>query len=459
MLARLFTRAWVELAVGGLIVASVALTLFEFVADGVPRWQPWLERVQQANWWLTCIFLAELGLRWIAVYNSRRFLREYWIDLIATVPSLLPDLGFARLMRLIRLLRILRLFGFLSRFSSNFPYILRRGAMEYATVVGLLVMTILLGTGALVLFEEKTQTSEAFWFSLYSLFAGEPIPERPATVGGRIVSVFVMFMGMTIFAMFTGTISAFMVERLRTKGRNVDWEHISDHVIICGWNTKAEIIIQEYQASHVSDETPIVAICQWDHEAPTVPPSMQSRVVFLHDDFTRVSALERAGIHRASTCIILADTAGGRSEQDADARTILAALTVEKLNPAVYTCAEINHREYGSHLKMGHVNDYVVSSEYSAYFLAQAAMNQGMMGLFTELLTYQHGNQFYRLQVPAAWVGRAFDDVFLEIKKSHQAILVAVYPDKGPVVVNPNDYQFQQGDDAVLIADREIRLT
>ncbi|MDA7951745.1 MAG: hypothetical protein MPJ24_09690 [Pirellulaceae bacterium] len=51
----------------------------------------------------------------------------------------------------------------------------------------------------------------------------------------------------------------------------------------------------------------------------------------------------------------------------------MGALTVEKLNESVYTCAELNEREYGSHLTMGHVNDYVVSGEYGAYLLANAA--------------------------------------------------------------------------------------
>lgn len=462
-LSRFFRKPAVEISIGMLIIISVVLTLIEFtLSASTTELDLW--PIVCTNQLLTYVFVVELFLRYLSILSLRRFLREFWVDLIAVIPSLIPYFGTARLMRLVRLLRLLRLFGFASRFSSNFPYILRRGAFEYFMVCGLLVFTVLLGTGAIVLFEgqhnqdEGMSFQEAFWFNVYSLFAGEPIPATPKTFGGRIVSVGIMFMGLTIFAMFTGTVSAFMVERLRTKGRIVDWEHLHDHIILCGWNSKAEIILEEYKASHLSREVNIAVIEQWENEPPTVQSALQSQVAFLNDDFTRVSALEQAGVLRAKTCIILADTSGRRTEQDSDARTILAALTVEKLNPSIYTCAELLNSEYGSHLEMGHVNDYVVTSEYSAYMLAQAAMHQGLVGVFNELLTYQRGNQFYRIPLPSEWHGRSFDDLFLDIRKRYSAILVAIHPRDGHLVMNPKEYTFAEGDEVVVIADGEITL-
>ena len=121
---------------------------------------------------------------------------------------------------------------------------------------------------------------------------------------------------------------------------------------------------------------------------------------FLNDDFTKVEALHKAGVMRAAKCVILSDTGRGRKDRDADARTILAALTIERLNPEVYTCAEINRREYVQHLELGNVNDFVVGGEHTAFFLAQAAITRGMLSVFTELLSYQHGHKFCRIDVP-----------------------------------------------------------
>jgi voltage-gated potassium channel len=50
-------------------------------------------------------------------------------------------------------------------------------------------------------------------------------------------------------------------------------------------------------------------------------------------------------------------------------------LTVETLNPEVYTCAELINREYSSHIQMGQVSDDLVSEEQNGFIVAQSALN------------------------------------------------------------------------------------
>lgn len=477
---RFFNSAWVEVSVGVLVIVSVALTLAEFTwfpAASDARGHANLAAIKAANDMLTLLFGVELSLRFLAAPSKKRYFREYWLDILAVLP-LFRVFRAARVVRLLRLARLLRLFGVASRLSSHFPYVMRRGLVEYLFVCGLLALTVLFGTGAMMYFEgnfpagaaadedlaapdsdEEAQAftlTNSFWFNVYSLLAGEPIPSPPRTLGGRLVAVFVMFMGLTIFAMLTGTVSAFMVDRLQSEGRRLDWEELHDHLVICGWNSKAEIIVREYRASHAC-ETPIAVIAQLE-QTPQLAPELRRQVQFLNDDFTRVQALKQVGVERAGTCIILADTTLGRSEQDADARTILAALTVEKLNPQVYTCAELLNGSYASHLQMGHVNDFVVSGETSGYMLAQAALNRGLMDLITELLTYEHGNGFYRLPIPESWQGRSYREAFGELKRSHNVILVGVHPQGQKMQLNPAEYTFAEGDEILVISDRAVKL-
>jgi voltage-gated potassium channel len=154
-----------------------------------------------------------------------------------------------------------------------------------------------------------------------------------------------------MFAVITGTVSAVVTQTLRMEA-TVEWEDLENHMIICGWNRKAEIIVREAFAARKENPMQIVVIAKL--EGGTIPhipdPALRAHVQFLNDDFTKVSALEKAGVKRAATVILLSDTEKGRNERDADARTILAALTVEKLNPKAYTCAELNRREYAQHL-------------------------------------------------------------------------------------------------------------
>ena len=458
-LQRFFQLPTVEITIAVLVVVSVVFTIVEL---SLLESSPLVPVLDDLNQILTWLFVVELTLRFLAAPTKRLFFQEYWLDLLAVLP-LLRVFRIVRVMRLIRLLRLLRLFGMLNHHANAFQYILRRGAPEYIIICGLILLSVCFSTFSLVALErgsypEWRNLEQAFWSSFYMLFSGQPLPGVPHTLAGNLVVTFILFMNATIFAMFTGTISAFMVDKLRMEGQVTDWEQFSNHMIICGWNKTAEIIVRQCKAADKNEDIPVVVIAQLDQEPSFNDAKLKEQVRFINDDFTKVSVLEKAGIRRAKTCIILADKSRGRSEQDADARTILAALTVERINPAVYTCAELINREYSAHLEIGQVNDYVVSEEQNGFMLAQSALNPGLMSVFNELLTGQQGNQFYRLLISDRWVGKTFLELFTYLKQTHNAILIAVSGPTGVSQINPNDYRFQYQDYVIIIAQPKIQL-
>ncbi len=500
-LRKFFSRLWVEIAIGVLVVISVALTLLEFALEvglqsGESASFPLLPNLTQThlNWLIffnaaiTLVFVIELTLRYLAAGSKKRFFSEFWLDILATIP-VFRVFRSARALRLLRLIRLVRLLGVFSRLSSHYPHIFRRGALEFLVICGFLFVSVLFGTAAMTYVERSTglhnkQTTggeeavgdeavvgngevsgdpeftieHSFWFSVYTLFAGEPIPSVPRTLTGKIVSVFLMFMGLTVFAVIAGTVSAFMSDRIRVEARVVEWDELSDHIVICGWTPKTETIIREFRAHRETRNTAVVIVSEVDAERVDHLAKEVSLVFFVDDDFTKVSALRRAGIERARTCLVLSDLTGGRSEQDADARTILAALTVEKINEQVYTCAELINREYSPHLELGKVNNFVVSEEYGAYMLAQASMHHGLASVMNELLSFQHGNEFYRAKVPESWIGKSFASMVGVLKTERDAILVGVHPYQGKMELNPVEYTFGANDEVVAICRGGLQL-
>jgi voltage-gated potassium channel len=107
---------------------------------------------------------------------------------------------------------------------------------------------------------------------------------------------------------------------------------------------------------------------------------------------------------------------------------------------------------------MGRINDYVVSEEQNGFMLAQSALNPGLMSVFNELLTGEHGNQFYRLPISDPWVGKTFLELFAYLKQTHNAILIAVSDTAGAYQINPNDYRFKSQDYVIIIAQQKIQL-
>ena len=466
---RFLSRPLVETILGGLIIASAALTVTE-TTTVYPR--PGVVYLVHA---ISAVFAIELLLRFRIAASRRGYFREYWIDILSTLPLLaalrLPFVegasatppGWLAALALLRIFRLLRLMKIARHRVLLFPRVLRKGAREVFFASGFVMLAVVFASAALVMFERDSNPSlgtfpQAFWFSVYSVIATEPIPGPPHTFGGHVIAVFVILTGLFTFATVVGTISALVSDRMRSGDLIADWEDLRDHLIICGFNRKAEIIIKEYINAYPDDDRPIVVLAELEGGIPQLRDAVsRTRVQFLNDDFTKLEALEKAGVRRAARCILLADTSKGRKERDADARTVLAALTIERLNPAVYTVAEIHRREHAHHLEMGKVNDYVVSGEQSAFLLAQSAITRGVMSVFSELLTREHGNRFSRCSLTTQWKGKSFLELMVHMKEVHNALLVGV-EEGDKIVVNPTAYVFTGSEDVVLIAARDVKL-
>ena len=368
----------VELAVLCLILLSIALIILEAVfPDGFCIGI----NLQLTSEILTAIFVVELALRYCGSVTPKGFIREYWLDIIAVLPV-------ARVFRVLRLLRLLRLFRagkILNRRISRFSNVLVDWIAEYLFFVMLLLIVILAGALAISSIEggfndDFSTFEKSFWWSVFSLMAGEPIDGSPQSTAGRIVSVMVMFGGITIFALLTGVFSAFMVKRIRLnmKGNPMELEELEDHIIICGWNRSGHLIVEEFQSEDTQKDKPIVIIAEREKEPhlnwSIVKPEM---IYFLNADYTQISALKRCSVEKASIAILLADKSIERTDQDRDARTVLAAMIIEKLNSDIFTCVELLNRDNETHLRMAGVEDVIVTNEYAGTIIASASRNKG----------------------------------------------------------------------------------
>lgn len=458
---RLLNRRSFEIVLGGLIVVSVALTVSEIATPSTRLWAVYVVHG------ISALFAFELFVRWRVAVSTKRFFRDFWIDCVSVVPLVAIGgaptpptwLGALALLRIVRLARLLKIARHL---VLLFPRVLRQGAREMFFASGFVLLAVVLASAALVTFERDSNPNldtftKAFWFSIYSVVAAEPIPNPPTTLGGHVAAIFVILTGLFAFATVVGTISALVADRMSSGDLVMDWEDLRDHTIVCGWSRKANIILKELVTAFPEDDRPIVVVAEFEQGHPPLDANVRARVQFLDDDFTKIESLQKAGVKRAARAIILADTGRGRKERDADARTVLAALTIERLNPDVYTCAEIHKRENAHHLAMGKVNDYIVAGEHSAFLLAQSTITRGVMKVFSELLTHTHGNRFSRCSVPSKWKGKTFFELMTHVKQKHDALLVAVTKDED-TIVNPKEYVFSGGEDVVLISQGTVRL-
>ncbi len=306
-LDHLFSHRLTDLTIGILILVSVTLTLAELSMTESARFLPAVERTNLA---ISLLFAVELTLRFVAESGRHRFVRGYfrrwWLDLLAVFPALILD-GFA-LFRGLRTLRYLRLFRMGRLFSgvrNVLPYVVRKGAINLVLLSVTLFLAVAVGTALVLSFERQSSQEldsfgDAFWFSLYSLFAGEPVvPSAPSTTGGRIASVALIFMGLLVFAAFIGTVSALMVERLQREDdgmRQID--DLENHVILCGMG---QVGYRTLQVLRRLDQK--VVVIERDENSEFVDLARAAKVPVIVDDVRKAAVLAAAGLQRARAVI------------------------------------------------------------------------------------------------------------------------------------------------------------
>ena len=439
-----------------LILGSVGLLVAGLSIGPDHTNRPTIDRLSHA---VTVVFGFELSLRWLAEPRKKKFWERYWLDCLAVLPAL-------RWFRFLWLLRLLRLFRFgvlLTRRLTGYSALMRQGAAETAISIVTVGVVVLVGAIGIRAAEGDhtgfTTLTEGVWWSVLSLVAGEPIGHTPTTTAGRLVTLGIMFSGLTMFAVVTGLVSANMVDRLRKLNlRHMEIEDLDGHAIICGWNPAGLRVIREIQADADAGTRGIVVIAEFEADPETeglIPhPEL---VFFVAGDYTRPDMLHRAHIERASRAIILADRTRERSDQDRDARSVLTALLIENINQAhdkdIFTSVELVNRDNAQSLESAGVEEIVIGHDYVGRIIASSSRQVGMTAIFDELLTAQYGNQFFKFLLPGALPPTSIAELGRLLQERCRAILLAVEVEGSfgaKMEVNPTPNQMVSGGQVVV---------
>ncbi|MBT9584921.1 ion transporter [bacterium] len=427
-------RLWFELPVFVMILVSVVLLGEEAL---VPIGSPQYKQIMGAQAVITGIFVVELSIRYGASRELRSFVRDCWLDILAILPGL-QVFRIGAGLRVLRLLRILRL----ARLVKIYSLPASTRTVQSLGVIVLLAAAVLVGTLGLAATRGFSLEGlvHSFWSSIFSFLSSEYVDRFPPTVGGKLTVLMLILAGISFFSILTGSVSAVVTDRMKrgsTLLEGILLNELQDHILICGWNSGVLTTLHELQSHTAYKSRDFVIISELE-----IPPNVAHlpnprRIRFVRDDFTRIAALRRAGLERAAIALIMADQSGGRSPQDADARTVLAALTIEKLHPNILSCAELSSSESEPHLRLGGINEVVLSGELAGSLLAQAAIDSGQARIFQNLLHPSFGSRIQLLPLDPNWIGKTFTDILGPARTLTGVIPIAVKQSDGTITINP----------------------
>jgi len=324
---------------------------------------------------------------------------------------------------------------------------------KFTRLFALIVIMVVLSSTGVILLEPEMSPINALWWTIVTLTTVGYGDISPITIGGRIIAVVIMFFGIGLLGMLSATLASVLVEKKFKEDRGMSSYKFENHIILCEWNHRARVILSEFRADPKTADAPIVLIADIERK-----PIDDENLFFIQGSIND-ETLKRANLTKARTVVILGDD---RLDDTArDAKAVLTTLTVESINPDVYTIVELVDEAHVRHCKRAKADEIIVSSELSSGLISRAALNHGITKVVSELLSARYGNNLYKLPIPTSMIGISFIEVLTEMKQHHHSIVLALQrEEEGEVVSNPPvDYRLEQSDYLIVISDKRPQLS
>ena len=309
---------------------------------------------------------------------------------------------------------------------------------------------------------------DGIYITLVAIFGETGGPE---TIGARVVTIVALIEGL-----FLGAYIVVVAAVFNLRGGGIFMRKFSDHIVICGWNFQGGWIIHELLEGSDDD----IVVIPGDEKLNGKDVS-SPRVRVVEGQPTEDATLDEAGISEARSAIILTDPRLRPTE--ADAKTLMVGLAVESKNRSVYTCAQIMDSANEVHLQRANVDEVILLDTIGANLAVASAVNPGVTQVVNELVTFNEGCEFYRIQPPPdSLLGMSFSQASLECR-DQRAILVAVEMSDATllpvgltdservrltdhisqygraILVNPEGYSITAADSLFFIADERPVFT
>lgn len=315
-------------------------------------------------------------------------------------------------------------------FSETFKSVITRATVK----IFFIFLALILSAATFVfLFEKQTNPNEyhnlwdSVWWVFVTVFTVGYGDIKPITPGGRLVAIFIMLVGVSMVSTITATISSIFVARKIREDQGLESIDFENHLIICGWNNRAESFIDTLLQLSPKKDIKLVLLNELaETEIHTILDKYsQHKIKFVHGDYTHVSPLERANIKHAATVLLLPNLYQ-HSATDADEKTVLATLNIKSSFPKIKVIAFIMNPENEVHVKRAKADEVVVSDKYADFFLANNILQPGLPKVFEQILNPKIQNNITLEAIPARFINKKYQELFDHFRTQHKALLLGV---------------------------------
>lgn len=435
--------------------------LIEYLAR-VAYAKPDLPSVVKLSRWQVFRYHVQARLKWMMTPMAI-------IDLLAVLPLFALDRGYAnfKLFRVIRILRLLRLYRLAIIYNplEKLAKAFRNNSLLYIIAFSLVAVTIAMGSLAFYIVEGNSNPNvntpfDAIWWTVVTLTTvgyGDTVPSSNL---GKVVAITLMLSGVILMAVFAGVMTQTMVGYLLdVREERVRMSSTVNHFIICGWNSRGQMVADEIR--HLVPNEEIIVFADLEE-----PMDMPEYITFLRGNPTKESEWDKVRLSLARNIVVLAPPSTG-SSVTADGYTALVVYTIRSFerklpqkgvdrSVPLHISAELLDPENYEHLTVAGADEVVHTAQVGSNLIAHSSVKPGMGRVVTELISWW-GQGIDLEDIPDTLIeGTTFKAVSEELRSSRGYLVVGLVNADGSIKLNPNDSRKVSRDQKlVVIRDHE----
>ena len=267
-----------------------------------------------------------------------------------------------------------------------------------------------------------------FWWAIVTMTTvgyGDFSPETPE---GRVFAVFIMFAGITLVSLLTASISSIFVAQKIREGKGLEKLNISDHIVLCGWNSNTSNLMNSIQKLNHEKHLDLVLVNELSEEEVNQIKSRFTKlnILFVSGDYTQEETLLKASVTTSNTVIVIPNNINNEDGLH-DEKTIFATLTIKSIDSSIRVVAYLLERENLTHIKRAEADEVVISDDFSLNILASHVVDPGVPQLSNHLVNADSSSRFVRKQIPSNFVGKEYGDLFDYFRGENGSLLVGLY--------------------------------